>query len=542
MIPITPIQLATLVLATGSLVRSSAGSSQSFGPTLDSARKNGLQIFNAVHNAMREFGSALHHNGMSLFPAVIPEGVLLYHGTHTREVPKGFEWLAFEIEHAENFAGGRWRRPNRTDGEPHPGPPRFGMNMPLQVEDGPPKYPPFQPGKGHLHIYQAERPLNVLYIDGTAAGKTDMGTVDTQDILLAGNMSRVPMDDWKRADDLCALGKKWNIDGFIRMEPGFEVIYCNFTDGLRLISANQRPGADEPGSVDNMWITSFEWARAAAQRYNGIGSERVLLDYSSMVSAFFYPINLTNPDPKRPELPRLLGASSEEMDVVREHVARSMARSVSSGQIPVNWQGVTDMVVTRYNKRLPLIAQTDSIEIIRSEVNGLLNIYIDYSEPDDGFAAAHRRCAEFYLQPVQPRTPEDELIYAAFENTTATICEALFRARQLVVEDSDIDEPDAIAAAKHIISDLMEKLRWSDWKECGRCQPDEVCFVAMWPMGNVEDHYNPTCRNFTDIGGRHNYWRLPGQTPGHRPPPPLPPLCADGRPCQESKDSKNEEL
>ncbi|KAI0829498.1 hypothetical protein F5Y06DRAFT_290835 [Hypoxylon sp. FL0890] len=478
---------------------------------------------------------------MSLFPAVIPEGVLLYHGTHTRDVPKGFEWLAFEIEHAENFARGRWRRPNDTDGEPHPGPPHFGMNMPLQVDEAPPNRPPFETGEGHLHIYQAERPLNVLYIDGTAAGKTDMGTVDTQDILLAGNMSRVPMDDWRRAEDLCALGQKWKIDGFIRMEPGFEVIYCNFTDGLRLVSANKRPGMDEPGSVDNMWITSFEWARAAAQRYNGIGSSRVLLDYSSMVSAFFYPINLTNPDPKRPELPRLLGATSEEMDVVREHVAHSMARSVSSGKAPVDWQGVTDMVVTRYAKRLPLIAQTDSIDIIRSEVNGLLNIYIDYAETDDGFMAARQRCTEFYLQPVQVRTPEDKLIYAAFENTSATICEALFKARQLVVEDPDVDESEAINAVKQIINDLMEMLRWSDWKECGPCQPDEVCFVAMWPMGNVEDHYNPTCRNITDINGRHDYWRFPGRMPGHRPPPSLPPACANGQSCQEH-DDLNEEL
>ncbi|KAI1143642.1 hypothetical protein F5Y05DRAFT_2021 [Hypoxylon sp. FL0543] len=519
---------AVQVLATTSLALSSAGSPQSFGPTLDSARKNGLQIFNAVHNAMRQFGSSLQHNGMSLFPAVIPEGVLLYHGTHTREVPEGFEWLAFEIEHAENFARGRWRRPNDTDRKPH-----LGMNMPLQVADEPHDRPPFEPGEGHLHIYQAERPLNVLYIDGTSAGKTDMGTVDTQDILLAGNRSHKPMDDWRRAEDLCALAQKWKIDGFIRMEPGFEVIYCDFTNGLRLVSANKRPGMDEPGSVDDMWIVSFEWARAAAQRYNDIGSSRVLLDYSSVVSAFFYPINLTNPDPKRPELPRLVAATSEEMDVVREHVARSMARSVSSGQAPVDWQGVTDMVVTRYSKRLPLMAQTDSIEILRGEVNGLLNIYIDYAETDEGFVAARRRCAEFYLQPVQVRTPEDKLIYAAFENTTATICETLFEARRLVVEDPDVDETVAVAAVNRIIHDLMETLRWSDWKECGPCQPDEVCFVAMWPMGDVEDHYNPTCRNITDIAGRHNYWRFPGRTPGHRPPPSLSPV---------DHVSKNEEL
>ncbi|KAI2465989.1 hypothetical protein F4781DRAFT_407158 [Annulohypoxylon bovei var. microspora] len=531
MIPTIPNQLATLLLAMSSLGLSSAGPQKSFRPTLDSARENGPQIFNSVHDAMREFGSALHHNGMSLYPGVIPKGVLLYHGTNTKEVPKSFEWLAFEIEHAEGFARGGWRRPNNTDGKPHPGPPGPPpIGLAVQDEHRP---PPGPMGEGHLHIYQALRPLNVLYIDGMAAGKTDMGTLDTQDILLAGNRSHVSFDERSRADKLCALAPKWKIDGFIRMEPGFEIIYCDFTDGLVLISANKRPSMDEPGSEDGR-ISGFEWARAASQRYNGIGSSRVVLDYSSVVSAFFYPINLTNPDPKRPELPRLLGASDEEMDVVREHVAESIARSISHLRAPIDWQGVSDMIVTRYVKRLPFIVQTDSIDIIKAEVNGLLNIYIDYAENDDGFAGARQRCTEFFLQPVQPRTSEDKLVYAAFENTTGTICAALFKARELVVEDPEVDESAAMHAAKQVIGGLMETLSWSNWKECGVCQPDEVCFVAMWPMGNEEDHEKPSCLNYTAIAGRNNYWRFSGAPHGSPPPPPA--VCANGHPCREHED------
>ncbi|KAI1102606.1 hypothetical protein F4804DRAFT_312443 [Jackrogersella minutella] len=550
MVPTTPTQLATLILAVSSLGLSSAGlQKKRFGPMLDSARKNGPQIFNSVHDAMREFGSAFHHNGMSLYPAVIPKGVLLYHGTDTKEVPKGLEWLAFEIEHAEGFARGRWRHPNDTDRKPRhpgpppgpPGPPVVGGNMLLQDQDRPPKSPPFESNEaGHLHIYQAERPLNVVYIDGMAAGKTDMGTVDTQDILLGGNSSRLSWDDWSRADNLCDFVRNWNIDGVIRMEPGFEVIYCDFTDGLRLISTNKRPSMDKPGSEDGMQISGFEWARAASQRYNDIGSSRVVLDYSSVVSAFFYPINLTNPDPERPELPRLLGASAEELAVVREHIAESVARSISHIQAPIDWQGVTDMIVTRYAKRLALISQTDSIDIIRAEINGLLNVYIDYDETDGGLVAARQRCTEFYFQPVQPRTSEDKLIYAAFENTTATVCKALFKARQLTIEDPDADESAAVAATKQTINDLMDTLSWSVWKDCGACQPDEVCFIAMWPMGNVEDHYNPSCQNYSSIRGRNNYWRFPGRTPVHRPPPPSP--CANDQLCGEDRGLTNEEL
>ncbi|KAI0902086.1 hypothetical protein F4806DRAFT_25970 [Annulohypoxylon nitens] len=532
-------QLAALVVAVSSFGFSSAVPQKSFGPTIESARQNGLQIFNSIHDAMREFGSALHHNGMSLYPGVVPRGVLLYHGTHTKEIPEGFEWLAFEIEHAEGFAGLGPAGPgrNHSDGKPPPGPPPPGMTM--QDRHRPPR--PKRPwGEGHLHIYQAVRPLNVLYIDGMAAGKTDMGTVDTQDILLVGNRSHTSWDEWERAERLCTLAQEWKIDGFIRMEPGFEIIYCDFTDGLRLVSANQRPSMEKPGS-ENAGITGFEWARAASQRYNDIGSSRVILDYSSMVSAFFYPINLTNPDPKRPELPRLLGASSEEMDTVREHVAESVARSISHIQRPIDWQGVSDMIVTRYVKRLPFIVQTDSIDIIKAEVNGLLNIYIDYAETDDNFAGARQRCAEFFLQPIEPRTWEDKLIYAAFENTTATICAALFKVRELVIEETYADESLVMQSSKQIISELMESLSWSNWKDCGVCKADEVCFIAMWPMGNVEDHYNPSCLNHTAFAeGRHSYWRSSSGFP-HKPPPQHT-ICADGQTCEQVEDLGSEEL
>ncbi|KAI6090302.1 hypothetical protein F4821DRAFT_229019 [Hypoxylon rubiginosum] len=534
------LRFSALALVTSSLVLGSPVASDGFGPTLDSARKNGPQIFNALHNAMREFGSALHHNGMSLFPAVIPEGVTLYHGAESKEVPKKPDWLAFEIEHAEAFARS-WGIPrNDTDGNHRPHPLEFVFHA--QVDDGdeppPPRYPPFPSKPGHLHVYQAQRPLNVLYIDGISAGKTDMGTVDTQDILLLNHRNRIPWDDFGRADELCSLAEKWGIDGFIRMEPGFEVIYCDFTNGLRQLSATRRPENDDPGNVNSTAISMFEWARAASQRYQGIGSSRVLLDYSCMLSAFFYPINMANPDPERPELPRLVGASDEELRVMREHITDSVARSLSHKQMPLNWQGVTDMITTRYASRLPLITQAKSIDVLRDEVNHLLNTHIDYSEDDEGFSAAQQRCTEFYLQPVQARTPEDKLIYAAIESTAAAICAALFAARKIVVEDSE-DESAAFSAAKDVIVDLTETLSWSEWKECGKCQPDEVCFIAMWPMGDVEDHYNPSCLNYSVIVTRHNYWRSPGKTPGHRPPPAA---CADGKSCPDDKALGNEEL
>ncbi|KAI1639145.1 hypothetical protein F4809DRAFT_596762 [Biscogniauxia mediterranea] len=365
----------------------------------------------------------------------------------------------------------------------------------------------------------------MLYIDGMSAGKTDMGTLDTQDLLLAINRSQTGWGERDRANDLCALAEEWRIDGFIRMEPGFEIIYCHFRDGLKLISARTQAGQDDAGSLSDGNVGKFQWATAAAQRYHGIGGSRVLLDYSSMVSAFFYPINLTNPDPARPELPRLTQATDAELAAMRERVAQNSFRlAPHARRRPVDWQGVADMVVARYGDRLPYMAATDSLHLFKQEVNNLLNVYIDYAEEDEGLAAARARCGEYYLLPVSPRTPEDRLIHAGIGSTLATICDALFDVRKLVVEDPEADES-SLAAGKEIVKGLMAVLQWSKWKECGACKADEVCFIAMWPFGSAEDHFHPSCLNVSAMAGRQqNYWHMPGwgrhnQTRPHPPPP-----------------------
>src|ERR1700753_1850433 len=69
-------------------------------PSLDAARQNAFQIFNAVHSAMRQWGSSVNHNGMSFFLATVPGNNVFYHGRHTPGPPASFECLASEFEHA----------------------------------------------------------------------------------------------------------------------------------------------------------------------------------------------------------------------------------------------------------------------------------------------------------------------------------------------------------------------------------------------------------------------------------------------------------
>jgi len=115
-----------------------------------------------------------------------------------------------------------------------------------------------------LHTYRAARPLNLLHIDGMSVGML-YGVLDTQDyILLNWSSTRDPSygGEFTRAQDLCRLAEDWawpggRIDGFIRMEAGYEIIYYDFAagGGLDLFSIDGSSFERERGLV-------YEWLRA----------------------------------------------------------------------------------------------------------------------------------------------------------------------------------------------------------------------------------------------------------------------------------------
>lgn len=81
----------------------------------------------------------------------------------------------------------------------------------------------------------------MLYFDGSSSAKGPTGWLDTQEVLQ--NRRGAPVlsplgwrDECYRIDALCAWGKDKGVDGFVRMDTAFEVMWCNFEDGLDLIS------------------------------------------------------------------------------------------------------------------------------------------------------------------------------------------------------------------------------------------------------------------------------------------------------------------
>ena len=496
-------------------------------PSLESARANAPHIFNAIHSSARQWGSSLNHNGMSFFPARIPNNTHLYHGTHTPHAVKGMEWLAFEIEHAEGFARTFRGRPPK----PRPGPPEEpggGPPPPIELSwtetmddawstDDDDDIPDFS--RGYLHIYRTTRPLNKLvYIDGMSAGKTAMGTLDSQDYILrnlSGDDDGPIFGDFERGHDLCDMGAELGIEGFVRMEMGFEIIFCEFSDGLVLESAFERPSGKNRSMEA---LNGFDILRGASLRYSGLAAQRLKLDYSRMSSAYWYDLNLTNPDANHSDVPRLQDSNVEQRALMKADFMSMLTESISRSEVGTDWQGITDMIVLRYSDRLQYIAGNEtSKSVVLSQLAVLLNIYIDYGNFD--IPAATEKCTNHYLIAAILETTSDRLIHETLHTIMHEICNTLFTVGQRLLGD-ETDSLEILDQSKQTLKRLIKYLNWTTWKECGKCGYDEICFVAIWPWGSQEDHDHPSCMPASVLDQRSGYWNFPGGMP--RPPKPPP--------------------
>ncbi|KIM81237.1 hypothetical protein PILCRDRAFT_505623 [Piloderma croceum F 1598] len=181
---------------------------------------NSNLILASLYSLRKSWSQAYAPHGHAVLPVTIKTGTLLYHMGGTR-APRHMQWFGFDAEHSYNFGGG-WR----------------------------------SPPMGHrvLYTYTATRPLRALYFDGFSAAKTPEGTLDSQDILLYGEVEdwRHPHDDYDRGALLCEWGKEFGIEGFVREEVTFELLWCDFQTGVQLLdTANATiPSSSSSSSPD----------------------------------------------------------------------------------------------------------------------------------------------------------------------------------------------------------------------------------------------------------------------------------------------------
>ncbi|KAI1854199.1 hypothetical protein JX266_001340 [Neoarthrinium moseri] len=169
-------------------------------------------LFSSASSFLQQWGNTFFPNGHSIVPCEIPAYTLFYHGRLDDEAPPSPEWLAFDIEMSYGIMGST--------------------------------------RSSHMLTYQTTKPIRALYFDGESATLMGLGQLDTQMLHVFGNVTGPEHDGWglweeyARASGLCdwleaagLRGRGWGYEGVVRMNAGFEMIWCDFTSpSLKLLS------------------------------------------------------------------------------------------------------------------------------------------------------------------------------------------------------------------------------------------------------------------------------------------------------------------
>ena len=486
---------------------------------------NARHIFNAIHSSMRQWGSSLNHNGMSFFLAAVPKDTQFYHGRGSETPVAGMDWLAFEPEHAMLFAVAFDRPPDDPQKPPKDSKDDESMLMQdnikwwpqliltdstsLSTQDPLDNRP--HPGRprnlrpGWLHTYSTNKDLNLLYIDGMSAGKSRKGTLDSQDnVLLNESPPDKIWNDPQRARKLCAMARdRWSgrIDGFLRMEAGFEIILCSFLDSLdvvritrALLPKSMRRAGPGMGRMDGGDF--FSYYQAITARYNGIGGNRVALNYDKFVTAFEYSgLDLfTSPDGR----PRLQNVSQDNLHQIMGDLDDPVMDTefLAPTERSLNWQAIADEVVERYSKRLWSLTSIEfsNATDLTADLNRLLRPFVDYDDRNE--SAEIERCSLQFI-PHSKLDHNGTLAKRAIQSISREICATVLSA----------SKSDSMERAIGELRNLIQKLNWTTWKHCaGGCESNEICLTPIWPYGSVEDGKTPNCVNSSAFLGHRGYW------------------------------------
>ncbi|KAJ6784701.1 hypothetical protein PWT90_00444 [Aphanocladium album] len=482
------------------------------------AENNAYAIFNSVHSAGRQWGSSVYHNGFALIPAAVPRGSVFYHAAATKDQPAGPELLYFEPEAAEAFGSDRVAC-------------HSGCTPPADLSAAAKAVPSPSDTRKYMHTYRNKRDLKLLLVDGMSAGNTNYGTLDTQNfVLLEGKQLDKEQSEYlHHAQELCKVVQPWGYDGLIRAEMGFEIVSCNVTGTFTQMKV--KGIFSEPEKTGDSSMHVYQWARAASERYDGLGA-RLKLDFSSMVSGLFYPVNTTNPDPLHPEYKRLAATPLEDLRVIKNHVAEIGRARFQT--FLIDWRYIVDTIVERFSDRLAAMADKNvgDLELV-NEVETAAISYIDAEALEsstegpanqaDVIKQSIKDCMDHYLYPALPFSGRwnqaDHMLYHSVITVMNDICTTFIKGWWDLDDDSDSHAGNiqlraesktqrvVLANIRSQVAQLYNRLGWTTWRKTRPCAVDETMFIAMWPYGAEEDYSNPGCRKRKElVKGRTGYW------------------------------------
>jgi len=455
------------------------------------ADETGHFVFETVNSLLQHWPNTRYRNGHTMVPGIIPKGTLLYHGAVNETIPTVPEWTATDPEHSILFCKG-------------------------------------SPDTGCWHLTLAvTRPLKVLYFDGSSAANTLNGTLYTQDIIAWGELR----PDWRfnedqRIEDLCKWGAQYAVDGYVRMEMDFEIMLCDFTAGLEVVSLSHLASIAEPVSAvpripNPFLLRMFEVMHAGSWHNRYPGDTRINLDLAGIVSLYDATLapSLVGSRDGQERCDHNIGAiSSADIEAVRRRVSRTLERD--QGDVSgIDWKTLFRVIVERYSERLDLMdyllkSENDTIMDqalkVHVQLRVMLTPYIFHStkppiassDSSNSWATpvfkacgtAHTSSIVSYISSLNA---SERLLLHAVQETTREICRVITKmwvSGVLTGLDTYLpldSTPDAtqmvrlMGSWRQELSALMTWLDWSVWVKCRpACGPEEMCYLPSWPINS----------------------------------------------------------
>jgi hypothetical protein len=458
-------------------------------------------IFDTVGSLAQHWTNTRYRNGHTVVPGTVPIGTLLYHGTDQSEVPTEPDWIATDPDHSYVFC-----RTSSASGNS---------------------------GCWHLTLV-VTRPLRVLYFDGSSAAKMQGGPMDSQDITVWGQVK--PEWTWnerKRINDLCEWGRKFGLDGFMRMEMDFEIMLCDFANGVEIVShLNLDPGKDaHPAGPEQELPSSLSPSATYVLQYRSIeaggwhntypGETRVKLGLNRLIS--FYDTNLF------PSLVfarfgqerwkhRLQGLDAIDLKTFQARLGEVLKQNDHAGS-GVDWSTLIHVVIDRYAERLEILhyllnttTTAEHVKRVQGHLRSMLVQHILYtSMPNSGSTnyswavPVYEHCATTHTR-YTSSTPSlsarmsksESLILHSIQEVSKEICRVVVGMWAGGVElgfDTIPTSPSSSSAKldpetattirqwKERTEGLMAWLDWSVWVRCRpECGYEEICYLPTWPF------------------------------------------------------------
>ncbi|KAH7928226.1 hypothetical protein BV22DRAFT_1083295 [Leucogyrophana mollusca] len=461
------------------------------------ANATGHLVFETINSLLQHWPNTRYRNGHNVVPGTLPVGTLLYHGTKEAKIPDVPEWTATDPEYSLIFCQGSTKN-----------------------------------GCWHLTL-AATRPLKVLYFDGSSSAKMKDGPLDSQDIVAWGELRPDrAYDDYGRIKDLCAWGEQYDLDGFVRMEIDFEVMLCNFTSGVEVVSFLNLATLKIPdlilGYIPNdkhLLFRAFEVMASGSWHNHQPGDTRIQLDLTNLISFYdtgLFPSLVEGRTGQERWDHRLKGLSSADAAALQVRLGQGLVdrEQKNSG---VDWQTLFRVVADRYADRLEFmhhLLNDEGGDLLRQAKNIQLQLRVVVTpyalhsavppnasmlhDADNSWASSvFRECATTHTAQIVKlsavMTASEQLMLHSLQETTREICRVLVGMwadgvtaglDEYLWQDPSSEGDDnaklerIMVQWKGQLTSLMGWLDWSVWIKCKpTCGLEEVCYLPTWPFG-----------------------------------------------------------